>query len=181
MKYLVSLFIMLILCIVFAACGSGIGTTFGQAVSQYAEGGPKPKPMDVVLFENGDFSGELGFSVTEYPDDEDMKATTFSAIDGWIAQIDFRTPDGQTFGARVAREGAGDLASLYNEVHDRDVETKTMDGIDVTISHSEAGSTLVQWTRDGFAYAVHVGANNEPPTDAQLEKLVKGVRAAQAQ
>ena len=181
MKRLISLSSVLMLCIAFAACGSGVGTAFGKAVSEYAEAGSKPQPMDVVLFENGDFSSELGFSITQYPDDEDMKATTFSAIDGWIAQIDFRTPDKQTFGTRVAKEGAGDLASLYNEVHDRNVETKTIDGIDVTISHSEAGSTLVQWTRDGFVYAVHVGANNEPPTDAQFEKLVKGVRAGEAQ
>ncbi len=169
---------LLIMLIVMSACSatSNAGDNFGKALEEWS--GADFEATELVLKDDGDFSKELGFVVAGYPDTDDLQSTTFSCINGWIGQIDIRTPEKLTFGLRVAKEEGSSLVNTYKEKHDVDVKNSEIGGVEVRAASSKGNGMLYTWQSGGFQYSLHSLVGE--PTGAQLETIVSGVKAEAA-
>ncbi len=126
-------------------------------------------------FDTPVFNSALGFDVIAYPNTTELKPYKFFAIEHWIGQIQYLTPDERILVVRVAKEDGKRLLSTYSEPHTIDMETRTIDGIEVEIRHSPEKCTAVVWKRNGFQYLVHSRGTQGPMTDAEIEAFVKGL------
>lgn len=137
----------------------------------------KAEPSDINQLDSPAFGPFNGFYVLAWPDDDELTADKFFAVDGWFGQIEYRMADDRLLVVRVARAGGKRIDSTYSESHREDVETFEVDGIEVTEAHGEYGCMLVTWKRGEFQYLLHSGQQQEAPPRALVEKMVSGLDA----
>lgn len=138
------------------------------------------RKIDYETFEDGNFASVLGFNVTEMPNNNEYRPHKFFTIDGWYGQIEFATGDGRSLVVRVAKADNPTLFSTYQEPHHKTDETRTIDDLEVKVRSADSGSTIATWTRGDFQFLLHSGATQTPPSDSDIETMVKTLRAANA-
>ena len=156
-----------------ASCTSNVGQGFAdevvgrQEAAQAAKEEPaEPYPVKVTTYSDGQFSPELGFNVTSYPNDSRITAKKFFAIDDWYGQIEFDTADGLGLVLRAAPKDSGYLTTTYTELHDASDTARTVDGIDVRTRNSSLGCSMITWNRGDFQFLLHSNkSQGEPPKE----------------
>ncbi len=185
MKRTTTLVMGILLCAALAlgGCRSNVAGNFGKNVQDWKQNdGKNTEPQtDLGTYTDGQMADKLAFNVTAYPETDAFTPTKFFAISYWFAQIEYETPNGNIYVARVAKEGNKDVASSYDEKHDTDVSTQTVDGVEVRTGVSGKGCTLVSWTRDGFNYLVHSRPDQEPLSDEEVQLFVQGLAAEESE
>lgn len=139
--------------------------------------GGKAEPSDINQLDSPAFGPFNGFYVLAWPDDEDLTAEKFFAVDGWFGQIEYRTADDRLLVLRVARAGGKRVGSTYDESHNEDVETFEVEDIEVREGHGEYGCVMFNWERGEFQYLLHSSRSQDPPARELVEKMVAGLDA----
>ena len=156
-----------------ASCSSNVGQGFAdevvarQEAAQAANEEPvEPYPVKVTTYSDGHFSPELGFDVTSYPNNSQISAEKFFAIDDWYGQIEFATDGGLGLVLRSAFKDAGYLTTTYTELHDASDTVRTVDGIEVRTRNSSQGCSMITWNRGDFQFLLHSNkSQGEPPKE----------------
>ena len=163
-----------------SACASTpAAENINQAIEEWRHPGSASIGKSVIEeFDKPDFSPTLGFDVIAYPNTAELLPYKFFAIDGWIGQIQYKTKDERIFVLRVAKESAERLLNTYSEPHTLEMETRTIDGLEVEVRHSPEKCTAVVWKRNGFQYLLHSRGSQAQITDAEIEEFVKGLDSA---
>ena len=138
---------------------------------------PTPEPMDVEVYTDADFSKDLGIDVVSLPDAGQITPNKFFALDGWFGQIEFTTADNFSLNVRLARAEDERLSGTYAEGHVFGKETRTIDGLEVTVATATEGCALVTWVRGEVQYALHSNKKQGVPPAALIEAMVKGLDA----
>lgn len=136
-----------------------------------------PTPVEIETFENGNFGPSLGFDVVDMPNSAQYTPHKFFVINGEFGQIEFATDDGRNLVVRVARASTWSLASTYKASFNATNETRTIDDIEVRVRTSDSGATIATWTRGDFQYLIHFGITQHPPSDTDIETMVKTLRS----
>jgi hypothetical protein len=113
--------------------------------------------VEYVALDTPDFSELLGFTMAGMPDAQAYALEKIFVLDGWYAQLEFRTADGRLLVARVAPVQAGSLTATYSEGHYESRETLLAGDIEVTVRTDSEGCGTAAWQRDGYAYLLHSG------------------------
>ncbi len=164
----------LLLC---ACTHSGVNQ-MGQTLDNWAGGNQTeqaPEPIDVQVYKDADLSSALGIEVISLPDESEMTANKFFALDGWFAQIEFTTADDLSLNVRLAKADAKRLATTYSESHVLDKQTMEIDGLEVTVASSPEGCALASWRRGDIQYVMHSNTKQGVPPTGDIELMVMGL------
>lgn len=176
----------LALCLLAAGCAKAnpAGENFADVVTDWQPESRREgygEPSDITTYDAPGFAKELGFVVTDYPDDDALHPFKFFAIDYWFCQMEYQTEDERVLVLRIAREDAGGkrLADTYHD-HYSHVETTEVDGVSLRVANGESGCTLASWVKNGFQYIVHSTHLQDAPAQGEIETLVRGLNCAEA-
>lgn len=160
---------------------SNVSTNFGEAVLDWKAGGTSGashvQETQLDTYTNGDFGDSLGFDVTAYPDSAALSPQKFYAIEQWFGQIEYFTADDRVLVLRIARDNSKDVRTTYTENHNTQEESRTVDGIEVSLARSGNGCTMVFWEKEGFQYLIHSNFQQDPPSDDEVNQLVRGLQS----
>lgn len=140
-----------------------------------------PEPIDIVPYVNADFAPALGFDVVDYPDNASLWPEKYFVLEGWYAQMEYTTEDGRSLVVRVAKADEKELYTTYVEHHYASYEEREIDGVEVKIRTSAAGSSMITWRSGDFQYLLHASKLYGMPPDEEIETMVTGLRAKLAE
>ncbi|MGD9559158.1 MAG: hypothetical protein AB7V55_00945 [Oscillospiraceae bacterium] len=172
-------------CLLLVGCANPAGDNFANQVTDWRPESRRDaygEPSDIVPYDAPGFEAELGFIVTDYPDDDALTPIKNFAIDSWFAQIEYETADERVLVVRIAREDAGGkrLVDTYHEGHYSNPQELDVDGVEVRVRMAERGCTLVSWVKGGFQYLMHSNNLQSPPTTEEITALVAGLSTVEA-
>lgn len=159
--------------ILLAGCSSDLGTTVNQKIEDWRPDEKGNGKASIEVYDEPAFSKSLGFDVVTYPNSRELNPYKFFVIDLWFGQIQYKTADGRVLVVRIAKEDSSSLSETYAEIHNQKKEMRTIDGVEATTGWSSDGCVLTSWKRNGFQYTVHSNENQDPPTTAEIDELVK--------
>lgn len=94
-------------------------------------------------------------------------------FDGSVIEVSYLTEDGSNLGYYIRKAlGTEDVSGDYNEYSE--VDTRTVNGYEVTLKGDNGLCSLAVWTDGTYYYAV--GAQNNPMTPDDILKLASGTR-----
>lgn len=176
---------LLAVAVLLAGCGRSKVAQVGGVLDEWRYHEPEMpatsvEPVEYVPMETPDFTELLGFRMMGMPSAEAYVPEKFFVLDGWYAQMEFRTGDERLLVVRVAATGAGSLVATYPEGHHQSGETLQAEGIEVTVRSDTAGCGMAAWQRDGYDFLLHSGKLYGPPPTADIQAMVKGLVARAA-
>lgn len=129
----------------------------------------------LVAWSGGDFTAKTGFSFVQLPRSDRLRPVDSQVVDGFIAQIRFRTEQGSLAILRAAvdvgREISRQTGRSYSSVH-----RFRLEDTDITFYHSHGGPQLALWSRDGFRYCLYLPKAEPTMMGGLLGLLVKNTR-----
>lgn len=147
MKKILSVLLTAMLVLTFAACSTGEKTDSGEDTGE-STGIPNP----FVDCENiDDAAGLAGFAITlptDIPAGYELGSIT--AIENEMIQVIYNKGE-NTLSLRKAA-GTDDVSGDYNEY--AEVETVSVNGVDVTFEGNDGTVTVASWTDGTYAYAI---------------------------
>lgn len=100
------------------------------------------------------FSRTAGFSITSHPDNEILVPHRMWLINHGTAEIEYVITPDNFARLRAAPAGAMDIPDGFSDQEYESVASYKIDGITVTQSQSPGRNGMLQWTRDGFDFAL---------------------------
>ena len=162
-----------LLVLALAACGGGnaevpVGTTALETTEAENVQMPNPWQECDTLEEAGKLAG-FPFTAPETVEGFDEKY--IAAIPGDVAEVIFSSKENENLEV-MFRKGTGDedISGDYNTYENMD--TKEMDGKNVTIKGTEGLVYTATWVQDGFSYAISA---REGVSVEQMEQWVQAL------
>ncbi len=165
---------------------SSLARNFGQNVGQWSprvnQDAPEstPRVSAIESFETPAFGEALGFGVTAWPDSDELSLGNCYAIDGWIGQLEYHSPDEWLLVLRVAREDEMPLVTLYNDSYYREPEEREADGVTVRQTSSAEGAAIAVWKKDGFQYSLHSNKLQGRMPDEMVDAFVREIETEES-
>ncbi len=100
------------------------------------------------------FSRTAGFSITSHPDNEILVPRRMWLINHGTAEIEYVITPDNFARLRAAPAGTMDIPDGFSDQEYESVASYKIDGIIVTQSQSPGRNGMLQWTRDGFDFAL---------------------------
>ena len=100
------------------------------------------------------FSRTAGFSITSHPDNEILVPHRMWLINHGTAEIEYVITPDNFARLRAAPAGTMDIPDGFSDQEYESVASYKIDGITVTQSQSPGRNGMLQWTRDGFDFAL---------------------------
>ncbi len=147
-------------------CAVGLGAFFWNR---------RNKKEKVVSWSGGDFTAKTGFTFVQLPCSDRLRAVDSQVVDGFIAQLRFRTEQGGMAILRAAvdvgREISRQTGRPYSTVH-----RFQLGDTEVTFYHNHSGPQLALWSRDGFRYCLYLPKAEPTLMGGLLGLLVENTR-----
>lgn len=163
-----------VLLLALAGCHRSEVVQVGDALDHWQQTPSVPSiaQVDIQTYDEPDFTDTLGFRAVLMPDD--YTAEKLFVLDGWYAQVEFRTADERPLTVRVAAEGHLPLTTTFAESHALEGEVFTFGGVEVSTHSATEGCFIATWKRDGFAYLLHSNRLHGVPPEADIAAIVEG-------
>ena len=100
------------------------------------------------------FPRTAGFAITSHPESEILVPHRFWLINHNTAEIEYVITPDNFARLRAAPAGTLDIPDEFNDQEYESVASYDIDGITVTQSQSPGRNGMLQWTRDGFDFAL---------------------------
>ncbi len=135
----------------------------------------KKSAEHIVCWSGGDFTAKTGFTFVQLPCSDRLRAMDSQVVDGFIAQIRFRTEQGGLAILRAAvdvgKEISRQTGRPYSSVH-----RFRLGDTEVTFYHNFSGPQLALWSRDGFRYCLYLPKAEPTVMGGLLGLLVENTR-----
>ena len=145
--------IWVILLAVFVALSVGLAIALA-AVSYALRRSKKPEREVHVEYLRPDYTRSAGFRLDTLPDDDILTPTRYWLVDGEIAEVEYSVAYSDDITFRVAPTGNLQVPDKYAGFDYESLGSYPVGDVDVTLQQSPGRASIMNWTRNGFDYAV---------------------------
>lgn len=145
--------IWVILLAVFVALTVGLAIALA-AVSHTLRGYKRPEREVHMEYLKPDYTRSAGFRLDSLPDDDILTPTRYWLVDGEIAEVEYSVAYSDDVTFRVAPAGNLQVPEKYARFDYESLGNYPIGNIDVTLQQSPGRASIINWSKNGFDYAV---------------------------
>lgn len=132
-----------------------VGLAIALAAVSYALRNRKKTGREVhVEYLKPDYTRSAGFQLVSLPDDDILTPTRYWLVDGEIAEVEYAVAYSNDVTFRVAPVGNLQVPEKYAGFNYQSLGSYNVGDVDVTLQQSPGQASILNWSKNGFDYAV---------------------------